>query len=245
MPTTLPVVVDRTSPVPLYHQLAEQWAQAIRSGTLKPGDPFENELALVARLRLSRPTIRKAMDELVHQGLLVRRRGIGTHVASQVVHRRDPLTPLFDALVSKGRRPRTDVLRLQASRPDREVAVAMGLAADIPLTYLERLRYSDDRPLVLLRSWLPPRFSDVTPADFSDAGLYDVLGRRGAVQAVARQQVGARLATARERALLDLTDRDAVLDVTWLSHDADGAALEYGRHTYRGDAVLDNVLRRP
>lgn len=245
MPTTLPVVVDRTSPVPLYHQLAEQWAQAIHSGTLKPGDPFENELALVARLRLSRPTIRKAMDELVRQGLLVRRRGIGTHVASLVVHRRDPLTPLFDALVSQGRHPRTDVLRLQGSRPDPEVAVAMGLDPDTPLTYLERLRWSDERPLVLLRSWLPPRFGDVAAEDFTARGLYDVLGDRGAKQAVARQRVAARLPTARERALLDLVRTDAVLAVTWISHDADGNALEYGQHTYRGDSfVLDNTLRR-
>ncbi len=245
MPTSLPVVVDRTSPVPLYHQLAEQWTAAIRSGTLKPGDPFENELALVARLRLSRPTVRRAMDELVRQGLLVRRRGVGTHVASTVVHRREAFTPLFEELVSSGKHPRTDVLRLQASRPNPEAAEALGLGPETPLTYLERLRHADGRPLAILRSWLPPRFSDVTAADFADNGLYDVLGWRGAVQTVARQQVGARIPTGRERRLLDLPRHSAVLGVTWLSHDADGKALEYGQHTYRGDGhVLDNTLRR-
>ncbi|GAA1389649.1 GntR family transcriptional regulator [Luteococcus peritonei] len=245
MPTSLPVVVDRTSPVPLYHQLAEQWAAAIRSGTLKPGDPFENELALVARLRLSRPTVRKAMDELVRQGLLVRRRGVGTHVASTVVHRREAFVPLFEELRSSGRQPRTEVLRLQAARPNPVAARALGLARETSLTYLERLRFAEGRPLVVLRSWLPPRFNDVTATDFDEHGLYEVLGWRGVEQAVARQRVAARLPTGRERRLLELPRHAAVLAVTWLSHDAEGQALEYGEHTYRGDSqVLDNTLHR-
>ena len=58
----IPVVIDRSSPVPLYHQLAEQLTAAVENGTLRPGDPFENELALAARLDLSRPTVRRAMS---------------------------------------------------------------------------------------------------------------------------------------------------------------------------------------
>ncbi|MDN5562968.1 MAG: GntR family transcriptional regulator [Luteococcus sp.] len=245
MPRTLPVVVDRNSPVPLYHQLAEQWASAISSGALKPGDPFENELALVARLHLSRPTIRKAINELVRQGMLVRRRGVGTHVASQVVGKQNSLTTLFDELQGAGRKPRTQVLRMQASRPNRTAAEALGLRPGTPLVYLERLRFSDGQPLVLLRSWLPPVFHDVCADDFADRSLYSVLSERGHEKAEARQRIGARMATARERHLLDLTRADAVLTVEWLSRDADGMALEFGEHSYRGDSyVLDMNLRR-
>lgn len=243
MPTTLPVVVDRASPVPLYHQLAEQWAGAIRSGTLKPGDPFENELALVARLRLSRPTIRKAMDELVHQGLLVRRRGVGTHVASQVTHRPPTLASLFEDLQSSGHQPRTEVLRLQASRPNARVARAMGLDETTPLVYLERLRYADGFPLVLLRSWLPPRHADLTAQECTARGLRQILTERGDVITVAHQRAQARVARTRERRLLDLTRSGAVLDVVWQGFDAQGSTVEYGEHTYRGDVwVLDDVI---
>ncbi len=243
MPRTLPVVVDRLSPVPLYHQLAEQWASAIKDGTLKPGDPFENELALVKRLRLSRPTVRRAMDELVHQGLLVRRRGVGTHVASQVVHKHPTLTSLYEELDKSGHHPRTTVLTLQASRPDRDVAQLMGLDPDTPLTYLERLRWSDGQPLVILRSWLPPRFASISAADLTEHGLYEVLAGFGARAGVARQRVAARLATSRERRLLALPRTSAVLGVVWLCHDAAGTALEYGEHTYRGDQyLLDTTL---
>ena len=60
---------------------------AIRDGELAPGDRFENELALAKRLNLSRPTTRRAIQELVDKGLLVRKRGVGTQVVQNPVHR--------------------------------------------------------------------------------------------------------------------------------------------------------------
>ena len=73
MAQQIQVSIDRNSPVPLYHQLAEQLAAAVDTGVLKPGDAFENELSLADRLELSRPTVRRAIVELVTRGLLVRR----------------------------------------------------------------------------------------------------------------------------------------------------------------------------
>ena len=117
----IPVTIDRSSPVPLYHQLYEQLSAAIETGRLKPGDAFENELALADRLQLSRPTVRRAIAELVSRGLLVRRRGVGTTVASQVIHRRDELTSLFDDISRRGQKPTTEVLDFV---PDLENPVA-------------------------------------------------------------------------------------------------------------------------
>jgi DNA-binding LacI/PurR family transcriptional regulator len=79
-PADLFIDIDRSSPVPLYFQLATRLEQAIDDGTLKPGTRFENELVLGNRVGLSRPTVRRAVDELVSKGLLVRRRGVGTRV---------------------------------------------------------------------------------------------------------------------------------------------------------------------
>ena len=94
----LAVELDRSSPVPLYYQLAQAIEAAIRDGELAPGDRFENELALAKRLTLSRPTTRRAIQELVDKGLLVRKRGVGTQVVQNPVHRRVELTSLFDDL---------------------------------------------------------------------------------------------------------------------------------------------------
>ena len=74
--------LDRSSPVPLYFQVAQHLEHMIESGELPMGTRLENETDLAGKLGLSRPTMRRAIEYLVDRGLLVRKRGIGT----QVVH---------------------------------------------------------------------------------------------------------------------------------------------------------------
>jgi len=132
----IPVTIDRGSPVPLYHQLAQQLTDAIEQGTLQPGDPFENELALAERLNLSRPTVRRAIAELVGRGLLVRRRGVGTTVASRVIHRRLELTSLLEDLQNTGRKAETEVLEFIPAKVDHRAAHMLGLEQETPLVYV-------------------------------------------------------------------------------------------------------------
>ncbi|MFC5260716.1 GntR family transcriptional regulator [Kribbella qitaiheensis] len=238
----LPIQIDRTSPVPLYHQLAEQLTAAISDGTLRPGDPFENELAMSDRLSLSRPTVRRAISELVNKGLVVRRRGIGTTVANQMVHRRAELTSLYDDLEREGRTPRTDVLSLVRSAQDDRAAEALGLPPGTPLVSIVRLRYADDLPLAILRNWLPPAMDDLTVAQLEADGLYAVLRARGVRPTVARQRIGARNATAEERRTLHMSKAEPLVTMTRSAYDADGSPVEFGDHCYRADQYSVDVL---
>src|SRR3954452_22308586 len=97
------VMIDRQSPVPLYHQLAEQLSEAITKGQLQPGDPFENEIAVAERLQVSRPTVRRGIQQLVDQGLLVPRRGGETRVAKGKEHGKCGRASLYDDLLRDGR----------------------------------------------------------------------------------------------------------------------------------------------
>lgn len=237
----IPVVIDRGSPVPLYHQLAEQLTAAVENGTLRPGDPFENELALADRLQLSRPTVRRAIAELVARGLLVRRRGVGTTVASQVIHRRDELTSLYDDMVRKGQKPRTEVLSFESAVTDPTAAEALGLPPDTPLVSVERLRSVGTVPTALMHNWLPPQFSDLVAADLEDGSLYAVLRARGVRPVIAHQSIGARRPGARERRLLHLAGGDPLLTMSRRAYAADGSAVEYGDHCYRYDQYTFDV----
>jgi GntR family transcriptional regulator len=238
----LPIQIDRTSPVPLYHQLAEQLTAAISGGTLRPGDPFENELAMADRLGLSRPTVRRAIAELVNKGLLVRRRGIGTTVANQMVHRRAELTSLYDDLVREGRKPRTDVLSLVCDAMDDRAAEALGLPLGTPLVAIVRLRYAGDMPLAIMRNWLPPTMEDLTAAQLVEDGLYAVLRARGIRPTVARQRIGARNATAEERRTLHMSKAEPLVTMTRSAYDADGSPVEFGDHCYRADQYSVDVI---
>ncbi|WP_312721306.1 GntR family transcriptional regulator [Mobilicoccus sp.] len=241
MAVHLPVVIDRTSPTPLYHQLAEQFTAMITDGVLKPGDPFENEISLAERLELSRPTVRRAISELVAEGLLTRRRGVGTTVATHPVHRRDRLTSLHDDLLRTGRHPQTSVLDLRTDVIDERAAEALGRAPDTPLVFVRRLRSTEEGPLAVLRNWLPPEFADLTVDELTRTGLYDVLRTRGHPPEVGHQTIGARAATSVERRLLRLGRIDPVLTMIGHAHDGTGAVVEFGDHCYRADQYALDV----
>lgn len=235
-------VLDRSSPVPLYHQLATQLQATIDDGQLSVGDSIENEVALAQRLGLSRPTVRRAIQELVAKGLLVRRRGVGTQVAGRMVHRRVELTSLYDDLARDGRAPRTTVLELTPQVHDPRAAAALSLDPDTPLVFIERLRLAGKEPLAVMRNWLPPRFGDLTRDELESGGLYTSLRARGGHPHVARQHIAARTATPRESRLLGTRRTAPVLTMTRRAFDSAGSALELGEHCYRSDSYSIEVM---
>src|SRR6476659_1575691 len=115
-------VVDRSSPVPLYFQVAQHLEESIHSGTIPVGTLIQNEVDLAASMGLSRPTMRRAMQHLVDKGLVVRRRGIGTRVVQPKLRRPLELTSLYDDLASAGRKPTTDTLSFQTVQATDDVA---------------------------------------------------------------------------------------------------------------------------
>lgn len=235
------VSIDRSSPVPLYHQLAAQLSGAIADGTLQPGDPFENEVALGERLQLSRPTVRRAIQEMVDQGLLIRRRGLGTHVANRKIHRRFELTSLFDDLVRDGRTPRTAVLEHEIVEDER-AAAALDLATDTPLLSVVRVRFAGELPLALMHNWLPPTYSDIGREELETTGLYAALRSRGARPVVARQSIGARMPRPAERKELRIRGTMPLLTMTRMAFDASGNAVEFGDHSYRAEDYTIDLM---
>ena len=117
--TQLFVDLDRSSPVPLYFQVAQQIEHAINEGELAPGDRLDNEISLAEQFGLSRPTMRRAIQELVDKGLLVRKRGVGTQVVHGQVTRPVELTSLFDDLANHHQTPTTVVLANEIVAADR------------------------------------------------------------------------------------------------------------------------------
>lgn len=241
MAQQLPVQIDRNSPVPLYHQVAEQLAEAIDTGVLKPGDAFENELSMAERLNLSRPTVRRAIIELVSRGLLVRRRGIGTTVANEVVHRRYGLPSLYDDLKREGQNPHTSVLQFSTDYHDDRIADLLGLPEGTPMVYVERLRTVDEGPVAVLRNWLSPEWSDLETEELATYGLYTLIRARNIVPAVGYQHIAARHPTPEEQDLLKLQATDPVLTMSRRAYDPSGNPVEYGDHCYRWDRYAIDI----
>lgn len=230
MPLT--VELDRSSPVPLYYQLAQAIETAIRDGDLAPGDRFENELALAKRLALSRPTTRRAIQELVDKGLLVRKRGVGTQVVQNSVHRQVELTSLFDDLARAGQRPSTQLLDYRVGPPDEEVARELSIPTDREVVSIQRLRCTNGEPLAVMVNHLPVEIAPA-PEELERSGLYQSLRARGVHIRLARQRIGARGATRTEAKLLDEKVNAPLLTMARTAFDDSGAAVEFGTHCYR------------
>jgi DNA-binding GntR family transcriptional regulator len=225
--------LDRSSPVPLYHQVARELEAAIERGDLGQGDRLENETDLAERLHLSRPTIRRAIQELVDKGLLVRKRGVGTQVLNSQLRRRMKLTSLYDDLLESGRRPKTEILGLEHAPASQEIADRLGLAPDTEVVQLERIRYADDVPLAIMHNWLPVEIAgELTRDPLEEAGLYAWLRDRGVRFRVADQRVGARAASPHEASLLECADAAPLVTMERIAFDDYGRTVEYASHVY-------------
>jgi DNA-binding GntR family transcriptional regulator len=229
---TITFDVDRSSPTPLWFQLAQALEGAIRGGGLPAGSKLENEVLLAQRYGLSRPTVRRAVQELVDKGLLVRKRGVGTQVIQPHVRRSVELTSLYDDLSRAGEAPTTTVLSMERVPAPDEVAEELDLAAGAEVVVLRRLRRSRGEPLALMTNYLPDRF-EPTVEELAERGLYQYLRGQGVHLRVAHQRIGARIARAEEARLLDEPPRSALLTMSRTAFDDQGAAVEYGSHVYR------------
>jgi DNA-binding GntR family transcriptional regulator len=225
--------VDRSSPVPLYFQVAQRLEELIESGQLTPGSRLENEVALADQLGLSRPTMRQAIQYLVDKGLLVRKRGVGTQVVHAKVRRTVELTSLYDDLHRTGQQPRTEVLSIGETTAPDEIAVALSLPGGAPVLAVERLRYAQGEPLAIMRNYLPAGVLKVTAADLSERGLYQLMRAAGINLRLADQTIGARRATSAEAKALGETRGAPLLTMARTAYDDAGRAVEYGQHAYR------------
>src|SRR6478752_3877009 len=161
LPTDLFMDLERSGPVPIYYQVANRLEKAIIDETLPAGARLENEVALGLRLGLSRPTIRRAIQELVDKGLLVRRRGVGTQVVHGPVNRKVELSSLYEDLDVNGRRPTTEVLHTEVLPADALTAERLGVEPGRPTLHIKRLRYADGVPLAILENTLPEGFISI------------------------------------------------------------------------------------
>jgi DNA-binding GntR family transcriptional regulator len=224
--------IDRSSPTPLYFQLAQAIEGAITGGDLPAGSRLENELLLAERYGLSRPTVRRAVQELVDKGLLVRKRGVGTQVIQPHVRRPVELTSLYEDLARAGETPTTAVLSLERVPAPAEIAAELDLVEGVEIVVLRRLRYSHGEPLALMTNYLPGRFHP-TAEELSERGLYQYLRGQGVHLRVAHQRIGARPARAEEARLLEEPPRAALLTMERTAFDDQGVAVEHGQHAYR------------
>ena len=228
------VALDRSSPVPLYFQVATRLQEQIEGGELPVGGRLENEVELADRLGVSRPTMRKAIGYLVERGMLVRRRGVGTQIVHPKVRRPVELTSLYDDLAKTGRAPRTEIRSLEVGPATDAVAEALGMPAGTPRDEhradpLRGRRAAGDHA----QRGAGGRRGACRATTWSSAGSTRCCASAGHMPRIASQVVGAKAATAVEARLLGDARGAPMLTMTRTAWDESGRGVEYGSHVYR------------
>jgi GntR family transcriptional regulator len=236
------ITVDRHSPVPMYYQVAQQLEHAIETGELPPGTRLDGELALANQLRVSRPTLRRAIEYLVDRGYLVRRRAVGTQVVHPKVRRPVELSSLYDDLAASRKDPRTKVLSIDKLPATDAVAHALGLEDGVDVLAIERLRYADGQPLAVMRNWLPLGLVELDAGQLEETGLYQLMRASGITLHLASQTIGARGASGAETRLLQAHKGEPLLTMERITYNENGQPVELGDHIYRASLYSFEIV---
>ena len=225
--------LDHDSNVPLYQQLQRALREAIENRVLGPDDALPAERQIAADLSVSRITVRKALDGLVEEGLLVRRQGSGNFVAARIEKNFAKLTSFSEDMRSRGRTPKSVWLKRAEGQVSPEEALTLRLSPGAPVYRFHRLRYADEAPMCLEFATIA---GDCLPGlDAVNVSLYEALERAGNRPVRALQRLRALLLNAEHAKLLNAHAGDAGLLVERLGFLRDGRAVEFCQTYYRGD----------
>ncbi len=227
---------------PLYQQIKALILQSLQQGEWKPGEVIPSEFDLAARYKVSQGTVRKAVDELAAENLLVRRQGRGTFVAThseqQVQYRFLRLQPDSGTVDSEGPAQR-DVVECRRQRASAEVARALGLRSGDPVLQARRLLRFAGVPTILEDLWLPGGpFKGLTADRLSQhhGPMYALFEAEFGVRMVrADEKIRAVLPDAEQARLLDVDTATPLLSVERVAYTYNDVPMELRRGLYRTD----------
>lgn len=204
---------------------------------MSPGEPLPAERAFSAELGVSRMTLRRAVDELVMAGLLVRRHGQGTFVAPPKMHQPLAITSFTEDMRSRGMTPSARTLSSRIIPAGARLGHRLRVSPSETVLSVTRLRLADDEPMAIEVLTTPTELvPGLSGADLAMASFYHVLGAKyGIVIAAASQTIEPTVTDAEESQHLGVPlHSPAFLFQRW-SHSGDGRTVEFVRSVYRGD----------
>ncbi|WP_020410803.1 GntR family transcriptional regulator [Hahella ganghwensis] len=219
---------------PLYLQLQRKIREAVEKDVLRPGDvvPAEREIASV--MGVSRVTVRRAIDDLVEEGILTQRQGAGTFVADRVEQPLNYLKSFSEIMRERSKKPGSRWLDRSVGMPHEDELRALQLTPEDEVVRFYRLRLADDKPMALETATIPRRFLD-NPFEVTHS-LYDALTVNGIRPVKALQRLRAISIDEKRAQLLEIPVDSAVLYIERLGLLDDGVPVEFTRSYFPGDA---------
>lgn len=217
---------------PLYLQLQRVLRSAIERHILTPDEALPPERDLAEAYKVSRVTVRKALDGLVDARLLTRRQGAGTFVAARVEKNFATISSFSEDMLARGRQPHSEWLSRAEGSVTPEEAMAFGLGPGSPVYRFTRIRYADGMSMALEYATVPAW--SLESLDAVSESLYDALGDARPMRVL--QRLRAVLFNAEQAELLSIPADSAGLEIERRGFTRDGRTVEFTKSYYRGDA---------
>jgi len=241
--------------LPVYHQLYVVLRQRIREGAFPPDRPLPSELQLAQDYDVSRVTVRRTLELLEREGLILRRRGVGTFpVQPSAQTSSAPIAGLVENLITIGLDTRAELLGCETTdRPPPRVVQALGIEDDPRCLVAERLRWHGGEPFSLTTIWVPARVAaDLDMDRLGDRPIVALIEDAGYRPSSADQTLSAVLADDRTARLLETSIGAPAISLRRTVRDPSGAPLLHQQSFYHPDRyeyhmllTRDNTTARP
>lgn len=234
------ISINRDSPLPYYLQLKNTLIEQIESGHWQPGDQLPSEPELCQHFGVSRTVVRQALKEMTYDGLVLREKGKGTFVAepkissTSLVH---SLVGFHQDMTERGLKMADKILEQSILPASQKVAANLQLEDLTPVIKIDRLRFVEDEPVVLVASFLPYEpCRKLVSADLTEESLYAYLEKEYDLRIVrGRRLIDAVGANEHQSNLLEIELGSPLIRIESISYLDDGTPIEYFHALFRGD----------
>jgi GntR family transcriptional regulator len=230
-------MINKYSPLPIYYQLEQGIKELIEKEQLKPGEMIPSERELAETYEISRMTVRQAINNLVNDGYLVRKRGRGTFVAAKKIEQPlKGLTSFSEDMRARGMEPGTKVLEFQIVQANKSLAEHLRVHEGEDIYKIQRVRLADHLPMALETSYLPCHLVSSLTREIVSGSMYEFIENKLGLKIKSGIQVlEASIARKIEAEILQIKEGAPVLLIQRNSYLENGQPLEIVKSIYRGD----------
>lgn len=212
--------IGRAAGTSLHRQIFNVLRDEIARGVYAGAGALPTEEGLCERFDVSRITVRRALAELVSQGLVERRHGLGTFVKPRTVGRQAPSLSLVESLRKTAEETQVKVIEVTQTEAPPDIAAQLQLPSGSHAVHALRLRSVDRRPVLLTDAWIPEAMGEgVSVASLKQHALYELLMKQGVTFGSVVQEITAQLADPVLASLLRLEVGAPLLKIVRLMHD--------------------------
>ncbi|TYS61377.1 GntR family transcriptional regulator [Sutcliffiella horikoshii] len=230
-------MIDKTSPIPIYYQLESYIKNQIEAGFILPGENIPSEREYAENYGISRMTVRQAINSLVNEGLLYRKKGSGTFVSEKKIEQPlQGLTSFTEDMQKRGMSPTSKLIHFEVIPANSFIANELKISEYAPVYEIKRIRLADGEPMALETNYLSVNLVKGLTVEKVKASIYSYVEEKLGLRIThAEQLIESVRASDEHEKLLNIEKDHPMLYIQRNTFLHDGTPLELVKSVYRGD----------